>query len=114
MQNFTPGFFPQLAEHHFTDWNSVYRMVPDLTTGDLRKIYRENNIHIYSETDDAVSVCSHLLMLHASSSGEKKITLPKSMKVVDSVTGTVIGENVQEFKFTLSKGETALFELQSF
>ena len=110
-QRFSPGFFPQNADFKFSDWRSVYRTISDFSASELRNLYRENGIHIFSETDDVFSANSHLIMLHASTDGIKKIMLPEPKKMIDPDSGNIIGENMKEFTFTLSKGDTALFEL---
>ena len=50
-------------------------------------------------------------MFHASSDGKKRIFLPDRRNVFDLDSGAVVGENIKEFSFELSQGDTALFEL---
>ncbi len=108
----SPGFAPLNADCDFGDWRSIYRAVPDFTAEEIRKIYRESGVHIYSETDDVISVSESALMLHASSSGKKKIHLPAPRIVADMITGRRVAEEcIDEFTFQSVLGETSLFEL---
>ena len=107
-----PEFLPENADRDFGSWRSIYRAVPNFSATELRTIYRENGVHIYSETNDVFSCSANLFMLHASEAGIKKITLPSPGKVIDLRKNLLMSPCTSEFTFELKFGETALFELE--
>lgn len=101
----------QSADMDFGSWRSVFRSKNDITAAELRQIFSESGVHIYSQSDDVFSCSENLLMVHASSAGTKTVTLPAPAEV------RVLRENrdlgvCKEFSFPLEFGETALFELK--
>lgn len=95
----------------FRDWISIDLGEPVIAAKTLREIFRAADIHIYTDSGDIVSASDSALMIHASSSGNKTIRLPKSCRITDLVSGE-IQENTQVFSITMHFGETALFLLE--
>ncbi|MBO4632246.1 MAG: LamG domain-containing protein, partial [Lentisphaeria bacterium] len=98
--------FPVLAVRENECGTQVFSMLPP--SADLmRGICRAAGIHLYCEQGDVVRANANLVMIHASSSGVKKINLPWSGEVREIITKKVFpsGKITLPMKF----GETALF-----
>jgi hypothetical protein len=103
------GAVPQgPVKREFPDWTSIDLGEPVIAAETLREIFRAANVHIYADSGDVVSASDSALMIHASSTGEKTVRLPKPCRITDLVSGA-IQEKTQVFSITMQVGETALF-----
>ena len=105
----TPGFAVECADRSFADWRSIWGIT--FMAADFQKFFRESGVHIYIDSGDVFSVCSNALMIHAASEGNKTVTLPEPMTVVNLDDDAIIGENITNFTLPMKFAETALFEL---
>lgn len=102
-----------LVVRDFGNWRSVYCASPEMPTSVLRGLLRYAGVHVYSTTDDPFSANNNYLMLHAATSGEKKITLPERCNVYNVLTGELVGRGLSAIRFELEKGQTRIFRLAS-
>ncbi len=80
-----------------------------LSTEDLRAFYRDSGVFLYCEDDDVVSCGGGLLSLHAASSGQKTLFLPKKLTLKNEDTGEVLCTDT--LTFPMKEHETVLFTL---
>ena len=109
----SPGFLPEKADVDFGSWRSVYRSCPNYSADELRQIFKDSGVHIYSEDGDVISASESVLMIHASSDGCKRIRLPRPRKVSDLLNNCPVGENITQFEVQMQLEETALFMLEN-
>lgn len=98
--------FPVLAVRKDECGTQVFSMLPP-SADLLRGICRAAGIHIYNEQGDVVRANANLVMLHASSHGQKKINLPWSGEVREIINNKVFPSG--KITLPMEFGETALF-----
>lgn len=94
-------------------YNRIYIGTLIAPTPFLRNIAKRAGVHIYSEVDDVVEADDGFLGISAREEGERIIKLEKRARVEDALTGEVLGENIDQFKLKMKKGETRLFFLKA-
>ena len=75
----------------------------------LRNILKASGIHIYMDSDDAVSTDGPFLAVTATSAGLKTIVFPWPAMVKDTLNGIDIARGVDRFSLPMEFGETRLF-----
>lgn len=94
-------------------WTSVFSAIPGVTADQLRELYREAGVHVYTDSGDVLSANESWLMLHTRTAGPKQISLPKQCgKITEITTERIIGENTSRFSIDLPKYSTAVFLLE--
>lgn len=94
-------------------WTSVFSSIPGMTADQLRALYREAGVHVYSECGDVLSANDSWLMLHTRTTGTKQVVLPKTCrKITEITTEKVVAENVSAFSIDLPIYSTAVFLLE--
>ena len=95
------------------DWISMFSAIPGVTADQLRELYRQSGIPIYTESGDVLSANESWLMLHTRTAGAKQIVLPgRCRKVTEITTERVIGEGIDSFTIALPQYSTAVFLLE--
>ena len=101
------------CERSMDGWKSVFSAVPGLGNEDLRRIYREAGVHVYTDSDVVLSAIESWLMLHTRVAGTYRVVLPRVCRKVTEITSErVVGENVSEFSIPLPKFSTAIFLME--
>ena len=98
--------FPVLAVRKNECGTQVFSMLPP-SAELIRGICRAAGIHLYNEQGDVIRANANLVMIHASSRGEKKISLPWSGKVREITSGKIFSSG--NITLPMEFGETALF-----
>ncbi|MFZ2643676.1 MAG: hypothetical protein WA117_21975 [Verrucomicrobiia bacterium] len=94
-------------------WTSVFSAIPGVTSDQLRELYREAGVHVYTDCGDVLSANESWLMLHTRTAGTKRINLPRTCrKVTDISTKQTIGENIRAFTIALPQYSTAVFLME--
>lgn len=91
-------------------WRSVYLPLPK-DPADLREAFQSAGAHAWSKTSDVMAIGRDFVMLHASSDGEKEISLPGRHDVSEIFGNSPERRNVVAFSETLRKGETRVYQL---
>ncbi len=78
----------------------------------LRAVAEVAGCHVYSRSEDVLYVSENYITFHASTSGRKVVTLPRSASPVELYDGREYGENVREFAFDADEGQTLMFGLR--
>ena len=97
---------PVLAVRKNGCGTQVFSMLPP-SAELIRGICRAAGIHLYSTRGDVVRANANLVMIHASSSGLKKIDLPWSGKIREIITDKIFPSG--KITISMTSGETALF-----
>jgi hypothetical protein len=84
----------------------IYSMLPP-SPELVRGICKAANIHLYSEDSDVLRANKNLVMIHASSSGIKKLNLPWNCKVKEIISNKIYPNG--KISLTINQGQTALF-----
>lgn len=114
----TLGTFPEnnhagIAVKDHGDWRSVYIGAVGLIPPELlRAIARQANIHVYNAENDVMFFCENLIAIHASSTGEKTIRLPKKAYVTSLWDDQKLGP-CDQIARTMKLGENALYLIES-
>jgi len=91
-----------------------YRLIVELDREqptNWREQAQAAGVHLYTDAGDQVLAERQMLTIHAASDGPRRITLPRSCRVVEAFTGRTVLDNGSEFDVTLSKGETVVWRL---
>ena len=85
-----------------------------VAAADLRKLYREAGVHIYSDASDAaVYACASYIALHNANAKRETIRLPYPAKVTELYPECrPVGEGVREFSFDARGPATTLFRIE--
>ncbi len=97
---------PVLAVRKNECGTQVFSMLPP-SAELMRGICRTLGIHLYNEQGDVVRANANLVMIHASTAGEKKINLPWSGDVLEIISKKRYPSG--RITLTMKLGETALF-----
>jgi len=87
---------------------SVFFALPP-TPEELREAFRAAGAHVWTETPDTLAAGRGFVMLHAGSSGEKKIRLPTRGDVTELFGAEPPQKGVLEIKTTVKMGETRVY-----
>ena len=103
---------PGLVRRRAEGWTTVFSSAPKLTPDMLRRLALDAGCHVYLETGDALFVDNQFVCVHASTAGEKTVTLHQPTKVRDvrgearmTLAGAAVG-------LTMKAHETVLLELE--
>ena len=77
----------------------------------MREIARQAGVHIYTETDDNFFAGGDFLCIHADSTGEKTLRLPRRTDAVEIYTGEVLGRDTDCLVFPMKAFETKVIRL---
>ncbi len=100
---------PSLAVAEYERWKAVFIGEQALTPDLLRGIADWAGVHVWCATDDLVQVRLPLVHLHARRGGEKSLQLPMPLCVYDLTEGTLVADEVQEYRQGMSEGESRLW-----
>jgi hypothetical protein len=78
----------------------------------MRNIAVAAGVHVYADSNDVIEADAGFVAIHAVSDGEKVIVLPRSARVSEALTGTVLGERMNSIAVSLKKGETRMYNLE--
>ena len=78
----------------------------------VRKLAKMCGVHTYIETPDIFNINSTHIMLHASTAGVKKITLPGKFDICDAATGKKLFSNVSSFSIPMKRYESRIFSIE--
>ena len=90
-------------------WTSIYCGAPGLPSPVLRALAREAGVHIYSDSDDPLSVNNNWLSIHTATAGVKHIRLPEEHPVFDVVGEHTLSEGCRSFEVELPEHVTRLY-----
>lgn len=88
---------------------SVYHASKILSSTIVREFAKYAGCHIYSESEDVLYTDGNTLTLHASTTGNKTIRLPKKATVCELYTRETLGKDIREFSVYLEKGQTSTY-----
>jgi hypothetical protein len=90
---------------------SVYSSAPNLPAALLRGIARWAGVHIYSEDGDVLYAGHGLLAVHAATSGEKTLALPRRTEIREFFGDRIVGRDTDRIHVNLKIGETVVFRI---
>ena len=91
----------------------TYETLKMKSADELRTIYKEAGVHVYTDADVVLSANSAWLMLHTREAGDYKIALPRTArKITEITTEQTVIENADRFTWKLPKHATAVFLLE--
>ena len=101
---------PGLAVRQMDGYTSIYCAAPYVHNALLRAIGSGTRAHIYLNSDDLVHVANDLILVHAKSSGLKKIQWHKRVQIVyDIYSGREIATNCRNWSFRMKQHQTSFF-----
>jgi beta-galactosidase len=75
----------------------------------LRNVLKASGVHLYMDSDDAISTDGRFLAVTATSAGSKTIVFPRRVTLTDALDGSDIARGVDRFSLLMEFGETRLF-----
>ncbi len=97
-----------LASRQLAGWTSIYCGGLEVSPEVLRGAARLAGAHVYCDTNDVISACPGFVSIHATSTGDKTLHLPKKVAVTDLVSGKELGPPTDRLTLEMEKGETRL------
>ncbi len=97
-----------LAKKVYENWTSYYAEEPTLSAAATRNLARQAGVHQFVDADDVLYANESLVVLHAVTSGARRLRFPAIADVADLVTGTR-WQSVNEIQFQADESETFLF-----
>ncbi|OPZ80571.1 MAG: hypothetical protein BWY76_03320 [bacterium ADurb.Bin429] len=101
--NGTPG--PRGADDYAVVWSAAIPLPPAL----LRECARYGGCHVWCEEDDVVLASDTIAALHSGKPGPRRLALPGPRRVVDLLTGVVLGDGLTAIDFNVDAPETRIF-----
>ena len=89
----------------------IVTMLPEMTPALFRSIFRQQNIHIFCDTDDPVYFDGRFVAIHANISGKKVLRLPETRPVYDPFRKKVVSNGTQVIELEMERGQTEIFML---
>ena len=99
---------PAVAIKDTGEYTSIYYGAKVMRSDFIKSVARYAGVHLCIETDDVFYFGNGLMTIHASSTGRKKIRLPKKYKITESYSGVEYGVT-DEITIDMKKGETQSF-----
>lgn len=90
---------------------SFYSLLPP-TCEMVRSLAKMCGVHLYLDSRDIFNINSTHIMLHASSAGVKKITLPGRYSIFDAATGKKVFDKVSSFSVPVKRYESRIWTLE--
>ena len=103
---------PALSVKEAEGFTSIYCASRYLGADVLRAIARFAGCHIYVDSEDVFYTNGRYAVIHAASSGEKTIRLPKKASAFEVYEEKYYSRNQSSISLTMVKGETKMFELR--
>ena len=101
---------PVVTKRRLDSCISVFASIPCLGPALLRSLYREANVHVYTDQDVVLSANRSWLMLHTNHADRYRIRLNcTAARVTDVTCGKVVAEGAAEFAYPMRKHATAVF-----
>jgi hypothetical protein len=99
------------AAREFSEWRSIFCGAPNMPAPLLRAIAHYAGCHLYTADDDVVYANSRYLAIQATRGGERRVALPRPLRVEDALTGRCVSTAGVAFTDTLERNETRLYRL---
>ena len=92
-------------------WRSVFMpQPPDAAT--LRETFRAAGVHVWMESEDVLAAGRGYVMVHAASSGQKTVCLPKRCDVREIFGESPALKGASEIVGTMRRGETRVWRVE--
>ena len=96
------------------NWTGVYLSVPSaITPGFLRAVALEADIHPIGPEGDATYAGNGFLVIHATTTGEKKLHWQGKCNLLDLSSGKIIAKNTDSYTCVMNVGETRWFHREN-
>jgi hypothetical protein len=89
---------------------SVFVGTPGLSSSLLRALAKKAGVHLYTKQDCNVYANGHAVVLHGAADGTINVDFGKSVKVIDLLDGTIVGQG-SVLGIPLKKGETRVLRM---
>lgn len=99
-----------MASKELGAWTSVYCGALQMPAAVLWELAVQAGVHLYSNAGDIITAGNGFVGIHASTAGEKHLTMPVPCRLTDVMTGASLKPG-KEFAFTMALGETRLFRV---
>ena len=100
-----------LAMRCFPEWTSLFCGGLGVSADLLRKLAVAAGAHVYCDSNDVVSASPGFVSIHATSTGDKALLLPRPARLRDLIDGRVLAPLRKRHSFSMQKGETRLFAI---
>jgi len=102
---------PAVALQRMTGWTSIYSASYNLPPNLLRSLARAAGCHVYLETGDPLYADNAFICIHAAKEGEKTVTLARTARVTNAMTGQTVSMGGRQVSLKMRFGETVLLKL---
>lgn len=102
---------PENPQEAFVSLPPGTELIPTISARELRTRFAEAGAHVYLSCDDVFSVSESAIMIHAVTTGDKCLTLPRKRRLIDLISNEV--QIVDRLMFHMQHGETKLFLLEN-
>lgn len=108
-----PGFvLPNCTRSLSCTGNVFYCPAPPLDASGIRQFLHAARVHIYSESDDPLTVGGGYLSVHAASDGVKHLRWPNAANWTDVRTGRMLGRATCEISVHMTRGQTLILAVE--
>lgn len=91
---------------------SINLQTLELSVKQLRDFYKDNQIHIWCETDDVIYVNDNFIAIHAATSGEKTLNLDRERNITQLLPQKTNSFKSDQITVEMTEYETILFRLE--
>ena len=109
---YADGDRPAVVMKRFADHTVVWSGVAPVPPALLRALARTANVHVYSDTNDALFAGHNLITLHAAKAGTKRITLPAELETQPLYGASPARRNGRTLSFEMEAAETRSFHVR--
>ncbi len=99
-----------MAIRHIGKGAIIYSGVPITHPGVYRNIAKSAGVHVYLDTDDALSADGNFIMVHTKEAGKKRLNLrEKVSEIREAFSGEIVARNADKFDVELPAKHTAVY-----
>lgn len=99
------------AWKHTDQFTAIYIGALAVPAALLRNIAIDAGVHVYSDGNDVVEASESFVAIHASSAGDKVLSLPQPARVREALTGVSVGDGIKSWSVPMKKGDTRLYSI---
>ena len=100
------------ARRRHADWTAVFCAPPNIPSAVLRTLFKEAGVAIYADSNEVLYANRSMLVVCASSRGEKILVLPNQPELVDALTGERLLPVKGKYALFMKRHETRIFWLE--
>lgn len=108
---FLENKLPAVSVKENDGFTSIFYGAKLISSSFIRNVAKFAGCHIFCDSDDVIYASRNFVTIHASTSGEKTLYLPKKCSPVEVYEEKTYGKDTDKISFSMLRGETKTFKI---